>query len=38
MGDMAVVDYLRVSQDDTMEGALWRETSGRSLGCMMRRG
>ena len=29
---MAFVEYLEVSQEDTMEGPLWRETLGRSLG------
>ena len=29
---MAFVDCLGVSQEDTMEGPLWRETLGRSLG------
>ena len=29
---MTFVEYLRVSQEDTMEGPLWRETLGRSLG------
>ena len=29
---MAFVEYLGVSQEDTMEGRLWRETLGRSLG------
>ena len=28
---MAFVECLAVSQEDTMEGALWRETLGRSL-------
>ena len=31
-GAMAFVECLGVSQEDTMEGPLWRETSGRSLG------
>ena len=31
-GAMAFVEYLGVSQEDTMEGPLWRETLGRSLG------
>ena len=31
-GAMAVVECLGVSQEDTMEGPLWRETLGRSLG------
>ena len=31
-GAMAFVECLGVSQDDTMEGPLWRETLGRSLG------
>ena len=31
-GAMAFVECLRVSQEDTMEGPLWRETLGRSLG------
>ena len=29
---MAFVEYLGFSQEDTMEGPLWRETLGRSLG------
>ena len=29
---MGFVEYLGVSQADTMEGPLWRETLGRSLG------
>lgn len=29
---MAFVECLGVSQEDTMEGSLWRETLGRSLG------
>ena len=29
---MTFVECLGVSQDDTMEGPLWRETLGRSLG------
>ena len=29
---MAFVECLGVSQEDTMEGLLWRETLGRSLG------
>ena len=29
---MAFVECLGVSQEDTMEGHLWRETLGRSLG------
>ena len=29
---MAFVECLRFSQEDTMEGLLWRETFGRSLG------
>ena len=29
---MAFVECLGVSQEDTMEGPLWRETLGRSLG------
>ena len=29
---MAFVEYLEVSQEDTMEDPLWRETLGRSLG------
>ena len=29
---MAFVECLEVSQEDTMEGSLWRETLGRSLG------
>ena len=32
MGAMSFVECLGVSQEDTMEGALWRETLGRSLG------
>ena len=31
-GAMAFVECLRFSQEDTMEGLLWRETVGRSLG------
>ena len=31
-GAMAFVDYLGVSQEGTVEGPLWRETLGRSLG------
>ena len=31
-GDMAFVECLGFSQEDTMEGPLWRETLGRSLG------
>ena len=31
-GAMAFVERLGVSQEDTMEGLLWRETLGRSLG------
>ena len=31
-GAMAFVEYLGVSQEDTMEGPLWRETLGGSLG------
>ena len=31
-GDMAFVECLGVSQEDAMEGPLWRETLGRSLG------
>ena len=31
-GAMAFVEYLGFSQEDTMEGPLWRETLGRSLG------
>ena len=31
-GAMAFVEYLGVSQEDTIEGPLWRETLGRSLG------
>ena len=31
-GVMAIVECLGVSQEDTMEGPLWRETLGRSLG------
>ena len=31
-GAMAFVEYLRFSQEDTMDGPLWRETIGRSLG------
>ena len=31
-GAMAFVECLGVSQEDTMEGPLWRETSRRSLG------
>ena len=31
-GAMAFVECLGVSEDDTMEGPLWRETLGRSLG------
>ena len=31
-GAMAFVERLGVSQEDTMEGPLWRETLGRSLG------
>ena len=30
-GAMAFVEWLGVSQEDTMEGPLWRETLGRSL-------
>ena len=30
-GAKIFVKYLEVSQDDTMEGPLWRETLGRSL-------
>ena len=29
---MAFVECLGFSQEDTMEGSLWRETLGRSLG------
>ena len=29
---MAFVEYLGVSQEDTMKAPLWRETTGRSLG------
>ena len=29
---MACVECLGLSQEDTMEGPLWRETLGRSLG------
>ena len=29
---MALVECLGVSQENTMEGLLWRETLGRSLG------
>ena len=32
MGAMAFVECLGFSQEDTMEGPLWRETLGRSLG------
>ena len=31
-GAMVFVECLGVSQEDTMEGPLWRETLGRSLG------
>ena len=31
-GAMAFVEYPGVSQEDTMEAPLWRETLGRSLG------
>ena len=31
-GAMAFVECLGFSQEDTMEGPLWRETLGRSLG------
>ena len=31
-GAMEFVECLEVSQEDTMEGPLWRETLGRSLG------
>ena len=31
-GVMAFVEWLGFSQEDTMEGPLWRETLGRSLG------
>ena len=31
-GAMAFVECLKFSQEDTMEGPLWRETLGRSLG------
>ena len=31
-GAMAFVECLGVSQEDTMEGSLWRATLGRSLG------
>ena len=31
-GAMVFVEYLGCSQEDTMEGPLWRETLGRSLG------
>ena len=31
-GAMAFVECLEVSQEDTVEGSLWRETLGRSLG------
>ena len=31
-GAMGFVEYLGVSQEGTMEGPLWRETLGRSLG------
>ena len=31
-GAMAFVECLGVSQEDMMEGPLWRETLGRSLG------
>ena len=31
-GAMAFVECVRVSQEDTMEGSLWKETLGRSLG------
>ena len=31
-GAIAFVEYLGVSQEDTMAGPLWRETLGRSLG------
>ena len=31
-GAMALVEYLGISQEDTMEDSLWRETVGRSLG------
>ena len=31
-GTMAFVECLEFSQEDTMEGPLWRETYGRSLG------
>ena len=33
---MAFMECLGVSQEDTMEGPLWRETLGRSLGRMTR--
>ena len=36
-GAMAFVECLGFSQEDTMEGPLWRETLGRSLGRMTRR-
>ena len=36
-GVMAFVEYLGFSQEDTMEGPLWRETLGRSLGRITRR-
>ena len=29
---MAFVEFLGVSQEDAVEGPLWRETLGRSLG------
>ena len=31
-GDMAFVECLEVSQEDTMKGPLWRKTLGRGLG------
>ena len=31
-GTMAFVEFLGISQEDTMEGPLWRETLDRSLG------
>ena len=31
-GVMAFVEFLGVTQEDTMEGPLWREALGRSLG------
>ena len=36
-GAMAFVEYLGVSQEDTMKGPPWRETLGRSLDRMARR-